>query len=79
MKFSIFILTFFFLAACSDKGELTTLSEVNPGSSSSIAEIPTGMLLVEGSSDTVFLGTDNKNAKESERQRMRDVLDYDLI
>ena len=55
MKFSIFILTFFFLAACSDKGELTTLSEVNPGSSSSIAEIPTGMLLVEGSSDTVFL------------------------
>lgn len=79
MKFSIFILTFFFLAACSDKGELTTLSEVNPGSSSSIAEIPTGMLLVEGSSDTVFLGTDNKNAKESERPRMRVVLDYDFF
>ena len=38
MKFSIFILTFFFLAACSDKGELTTLSAPFFGTSIDLSE-----------------------------------------
>ncbi len=61
--------------ACSESHSESPAEEIF----SSSTESYDGMILVEGSQDTVFLGTNKKNAKGSESPEMKTLLNYDFF
>lgn len=85
---SLSVLLLLLMASCSNDdvsnkpGEISEPSPIKEPIDTNVNDITDsieGMLLVEGSSDTVILGTNIKGAKISESPEMGVVLDYDFL